>query len=122
MHERTTGAIALRPTGNQQGGYYVYSLTSGRRLNRNNWTSLPMPNDVMARVHTLARRSRNERGFTFLDRDGQPFLDDTVDNDSDNEYLPDAADNYDEDETFPMINWMHLLQGCLFHPIPTLQE
>ena len=29
MATRTTGAIALRPTGNKQGGYYFYSLTSG---------------------------------------------------------------------------------------------
>ena len=26
MHSRTTGAIALRPTGNVQGGYYFMSL------------------------------------------------------------------------------------------------
>ena len=34
MASRTTGAIALRPTGNVQGGYYFMSLTSGLRLNR----------------------------------------------------------------------------------------
>jgi hypothetical protein len=27
MQSRTTGAIALRPTGNRQGGYYFMSLT-----------------------------------------------------------------------------------------------
>jgi hypothetical protein len=30
MLSRTTGAIALRPTGNAQGGYFFMSLTSGR--------------------------------------------------------------------------------------------
>jgi hypothetical protein len=35
MATRTTRAIALRPTDNQQGGYYFYSLTTGRRINRN---------------------------------------------------------------------------------------
>jgi hypothetical protein len=32
---RTTGAIALRPIGNEQGGYYFVSFTTGRVLNRN---------------------------------------------------------------------------------------
>jgi hypothetical protein len=30
MVPHTTGAIALRPTGNDQGGHYFYSLTSGK--------------------------------------------------------------------------------------------
>jgi hypothetical protein len=47
MDSRTTGAIALRPTGNAQGGYYFMSLATGRRLNRNHWTTLPMPQDVI---------------------------------------------------------------------------
>jgi hypothetical protein len=57
MATRTTGAIALRPTGNAQGGYYFYSLGTGRRLNRNRWTPLPMPAEVIDCVHALARRS-----------------------------------------------------------------
>jgi hypothetical protein len=55
MESRTTGGIAFRPTGNAQGGYYFYSLTSGRRLSRNRWTALPIPQDVIDRVHVLAR-------------------------------------------------------------------
>jgi acetolactate synthase regulatory subunit len=47
MATRTTGAIALRPTGNEQGGYFFFSLTTGRVLNRNRWTALPMPADVI---------------------------------------------------------------------------
>jgi hypothetical protein len=56
MSSHTTGAIALHPTGNSQGGYYFYSLTTGRCLNRYSWTKLPMPQDVINRVHVLARR------------------------------------------------------------------
>ena len=59
MATRSTGAIALRPTGNAQGGYYFFSLSTGRRLNRNNWTALPMPNEVIDRVHKMARKARN---------------------------------------------------------------
>ena len=56
MAARTIGAIALRPTGNTQGGYFFYSLTTGRVLNRGRWTSLPMPNEVINRVHRMARQ------------------------------------------------------------------
>jgi hypothetical protein len=35
MSSRTTGVLVLRPTGNSQGGYFFYSLTTGRVLNRN---------------------------------------------------------------------------------------
>jgi hypothetical protein len=54
MQARTTGAIALRPTGNDQGGFYFMSLTTGKVLNRNHWHELPMPQDVVKRVHDLA--------------------------------------------------------------------
>ena len=51
MAARTIGAIALCPTGNAQGGYFFFSLTTGRVLNRGRWTSLPMPNEVIDRIH-----------------------------------------------------------------------
>jgi Reverse transcriptase (RNA-dependent DNA polymerase) len=104
MATRTTGAIALRPTGNNQGGYYLYSLSTGKVLNRNHWTVLPMPNDVIARVHVLARRAAAD--LTFADRDGEiiPNEADDDDEDIDPNYEPDensldddAADEYDTD-------------------------
>jgi hypothetical protein len=42
MNSQTTRAIALHPTGNQQGGYYFMSLTMGCNLMWNHWTKLPM--------------------------------------------------------------------------------
>ena len=56
MAAHTTGAIALRPT-YVQGGYFFYSLYTGRVLNRNHWTKLPVPTDVIERVHVLVRGS-----------------------------------------------------------------
>jgi hypothetical protein len=70
MQARTVGALALRLTGNQQGGYYFYSLMSGQRLHRTHWTELPMPGEVKDRVHALARRANARRGLTFTDNDG----------------------------------------------------
>jgi hypothetical protein len=86
METRAVGALTLRPTGNQQGGYYFYSLLSGRHLHRTHWTELPMPDEVKDRVYALARRARASRGLTFTDSDG-PDLD---------ELYPDSADDGDE--------------------------
>eukprot|EP00957_Ditylum_brightwellii_P195658 14907837-Ditylum_brightwellii.AAC.1 len=47
MAPRTVGAIALRLTGNVQGGYSFFSLSSGRRIDRKKWTVLPMPDDTI---------------------------------------------------------------------------
>jgi len=41
MVPRTVGALALHPTSNLQGGYYFYSLDSGKRINWYSWTELP---------------------------------------------------------------------------------
>jgi len=90
MSTRTTGAIALRPTGNKQGGHYFLSLPTGRKLNRNKWTELPMPAEVIARVNTLARRSQADRGLAFAWSDGTPPIDDATD-ESDPDY--DENDN-----------------------------
>ena len=76
MRERTVGVIALRPTGNKQGSYYYLSLTTGRKLNRLRASELPMPQDVIDRVHTLARD--NPAGLEFHDRYRQ-IIPDTVD-------------------------------------------
>ena len=43
MGPRTSGAICLGPTGNQQGGHWFLSLTSGARIICHRWTSLPAP-------------------------------------------------------------------------------
>jgi Zinc knuckle len=99
MHARTTGAIAIRPTGNRQGGYYFMSLTTGRRLTRNRWTELPMPQDVIDRVNALGHRSNAPAALVFAWRDGTPvdalddhgFADD--DDDADSDYVPYSADD-----------------------------
>jgi hypothetical protein len=91
MATRTTGAIALRPTGNQQGGFYFMSLNTGRRLNRNHWTELPMPSDVIDRVHLWARRGKASKNLLFMDRHGIIIPDD---DDESQDTVPDD-DNLD---------------------------
>jgi hypothetical protein len=92
MKTRTIGAIALRPNGNSQGGYYFLSLTTGRRIDRRSWTELPMPNDIIDRVHVLARRDKSAPGLAFGWRDGTAI----TDNDDGDD--PMADPDYDPDD------------------------
>ena len=55
---RTLYAIAMNSTGNLQGSYRFrfLSLATGKSINRRKWTELlPITDDVIARVHELAR-------------------------------------------------------------------
>ena len=104
MATRTTGAIALRPTGNAQGGYYFMSLTTGRRLNRNHWMELPMPQDVINRVHPLARRSNANKSLLFTDRHGGPINNSGDDEDDNKHYTEDNNDDDDDDDFVPGVD------------------
>jgi hypothetical protein len=101
MTTRTIGALALRPTGNQQGGYYFYSLMSGQRLHRTHWTELPMPAKVTTRVHALPRRANASRGPTFTNSHGNGLdllYPGDDDDDADSDYDP-AHDDDDDDNS-----------------------
>jgi len=76
MESRTSGAIALRPSGNEQGEHYFLSLHTGKRVLRNHWTVLPMPNDVVDPVHRLAVTSKQTGGITFTNKLGNIITED----------------------------------------------
>ena len=86
---RTVGAIALRPTGNQQGGYFFMSLHTGRNINRLHATKLPMPAEVITRVDQLAQTQNMLPSLAFGNRDNrlimQDIMDDTKSKDA---YIP----------------------------------
>jgi hypothetical protein len=102
MESRTTGAIALRPPGNVQGGYFFMSLSSGKRLNRREWTLLPMPGEVIARGHALARHNPAGGDIQFRWRDGTAIEDTLDDGDDlhDKDYVP-GNDNSDSEDDVP---------------------
>mmetsp|Transcript_18148 Transcript_18148/g.39629 ORF Transcript_18148/g.39629 Transcript_18148/m.39629 type:complete len:86 (+) Transcript_18148:486-743(+) len=56
MESRTLEALALRPTGNTQGGHYFLNLSTGRVITRYQWTALPMPTRIKKLVSRSARR------------------------------------------------------------------
>jgi len=97
MTARTVGAIALRPTGNHQGGHFFFSLSTGRVLNRSHWTVLPMPTDVIDRVHKMSRRDETEVTLYFATKRGQ-IEDEMHDDVDDDTFDPANNDNTDEDD------------------------
>jgi hypothetical protein len=97
MTPRTIGALAMRPTETAQGNSYFFSLSTGRIINRAHATKLPMPDDVIDWVHTLARRQKANPGLVFLDWNQVPdvMADDYNDDnyDDDNDYEPGTDDD-----------------------------
>ena len=75
MYSCTVGALALRPTGNRQGGYYFFSLYSGRRIHRTHWTVLPMTEEVKNRLLFFCQRGKAQRGLIFHDGEGRDIND-----------------------------------------------
>ena len=74
MQERATGTISLRPTSNAQRVYLFMSPATGRRLNQQSFTPLPLPQDVINGVQLLA--CCNKRGLDIQDRYRRLFLGD----------------------------------------------
>lgn len=77
MDSRTMGAIALRPTGNAQGGHFFYNLRTGKRISRNRWTELPMPDEVVKRVEQMSDSASVNR-LTFGNRNNEDDDDNDV--------------------------------------------
>ena len=82
MNPRTVGAIALCPVGNGQGSFYFLSITTGRVLNRLHATALPMPDDVIDKLHRMARQQKSNPGLIFADHNLNP---EEYDDDDDDE-------------------------------------
>ena len=67
------------------------SLTTGRRLNHQSFTPLPLPQDVINGVHCFTLR--NPKGLDIRDRYRRPFL-----------KPEDRANNYDDDSTYTSLD------------------
>ena len=100
MNPRTVGALALRPVGNGQGSFYFLSVTTGRVLNRLHATALPMPDEVIDKIHRMARQQKNNPGLIFADRNLQQDDDDDDDDDDEDDetYRDDDDEDNDDDD------------------------
>jgi hypothetical protein len=97
MIPRTIGALALRPTGNAQGNFYFFSLSTGRVLNQGHATPLPMPDDIIDRINRLARQQKANPGMIFSDRRNIVINDDQDDDEDESNINEDHGDEYDGD-------------------------
>ena len=98
MNPRTVGALALQPVRNGQGSFYFLSISTGRVLNRLHATALPMPDDIIEKIHRMARQQKNNPGLIFADRNLHPDEGDyTEDDDDDETYHDDNNDNPNDD-------------------------
>ena len=98
MNPRTVGALVLQPVGNGQGSFYFLSIATGRVLNRLHATALPMPDDVIDKLHRMARQQRNNPGLVFADRNLNPDEYDDDEDDEDNETYHDDDSTSDKEE------------------------
>ena len=102
MNPRTVGALALRPVRSGQGSFYFLSMSTGRVLNRLHATALPMPDNIIDKIHRMARQQKNNPGLIFADRNLNPDeYDDDDDDDDDETYRDDDDDNPDDDNDEP---------------------
>ena len=93
MNPRTVSALALQPVGNGQGSFYFLSVSTGRVLNRLHATALPMPDDIIDKIHRMAQQQKNKPGLIFADRSLNPDEDDEDDDDDDETYHDDNDDD-----------------------------
>jgi hypothetical protein len=61
---RTKGDILLGPSGNLQGGYKFMALNTGKKITRQSWGVIPMPDTVIAHVNALGTHKPEQLIFT----------------------------------------------------------
>ncbi|KAL7466255.1 hypothetical protein ACHAXS_006545 [Conticribra weissflogii] len=72
MASCTRGAISLGPTGNMQGTYKFFCLTTGRVIKRQQFKELPMPGSIIRKLEQWDGDT-NIGALTFADRRGNPY-------------------------------------------------
>ena len=89
----------MRPTGNAQGNYYYFSLSTGTIINRTNATAISMPADVIDRVQKIARRQKANRGLIYADHNQLVNTNDDDDESDDKSYNPDMDTKSEDDDS-----------------------
>ena len=92
MKSQMIGALSLRPTGNSQGGYYFFSLTTGHVIAWQRYTILLMPHEVIDHIHRKARQENASTGLSILNCWREDILDELV-------HPNDSPDPMEDDET-----------------------
>jgi Reverse transcriptase (RNA-dependent DNA polymerase) len=80
MESRTAGGIALRPSGNAQGGMYFMNLSTGKVVSRLHWTELPIPDDVIKRVNEIGKSTGESNDIRWEFVNGDEIVDEQHEN------------------------------------------
>ena len=98
IRSRTIGAIALNPTGNENGAYRFMSLKTGQVITKGpgSWTEVPVTDIAIARVEALAKQEGQpllqDSNLLVEWRPNQPFDDD---DEYDDDYEPSVVGSED---------------------------
>ena len=106
LKRRTTAAIAMCPNGNVQGGHLFFSLRTGRRLNRYQWTKIAMPDEVIAHVEKMA--GNVPAGIRFGDDDAIGDESNTDDDESIEEDDSMSHDDVEYDKLIGVPSFTHV--------------
>lgn len=97
MESRTEQAICLGPTGNLQGSYKFFSLTTGKKIIRRKFTEMPITGIVIAQIENWSKKEEAHMGLTFANKSGDIYVhgeEDEEDETNDTIALyPDIPDN-----------------------------
>ena len=100
---RTINALAAYPTGNEQGTWKYYYISTGKPISHKKATNIPVPENLPDRIHALAEDESED--FIILDNHGNAFVsdDDLIDDSSvdDNSVEVKTADDDDSDDNAP---------------------
>ena len=97
MDERTSDAIYCRPSGNHQGGFWVYKLSTAQLVHRNTAKPAHSSEAVAEQVERIAANEKMPTGLTFGDRYGNTTISD-YDTDPDNDRDDDVSDGEYSDD------------------------
>ena len=103
MKPRARDAIFIRPTGNPDGGFYVFDLKTAQRVHQRSATPAHMTNTIIDRVHEIARQQNAPTGINFGGFDGETVLADidteSINPEDDDDDASDRSFEEDDDAT-----------------------
>ena len=68
----TINALVAYPTGNKQGTWRYFNISTGKPINHKKATNVPIPLDLPDQIHALAANESED--FIILDNHGNPFV------------------------------------------------
>ena len=100
---RTIDALALRPTGNAQGGYFFLRIDTWKRISRHDWKELPMPDNIIDIINDYGEAQTSDDDNFIFKRNDKSFLTSLAV--QDNHLLQDFLQDEGAYDTAPQINY-----------------